>query len=471
MEKNGYRRILVGIDGSQDSSHAASAALSLAAAFRAEIIGCHVYAARLHESRFSEMEPGLPGEYQEPVRLEALQKTHDTLISDGMKIISDSYLLPYAQQAASLGIAWNSETPEGRNYVEIGKLIRNRKPDLVALGAHGLGKSMGVPGSLTLRTVLGLDGSDVLVSKAPWMLKGGPIVVGIDGSPESHRALLQATTIAGVFNMEVRAVAAYDPHFHSGVFRTISISLPDEAKSRFDLAAQEQIHDGIINSGLRELYGKAVERSADDVRKRGMPVRTEVIAGKPHEALEQYAKACNAALLVVGRFGIHRDTGSLLGSTGFSLLLSGTTNLLIVSGAASLPPKNEEPGTMIPWTPDAEAILEGIPKFARPLARNAVEREARSQGASTVLPEIVREYSERVGRRLPGGPDPGHGEARLVIFRKIKRLAPDFHRHILKGRILGQTVSAGDRILVYEVVETVPSGHVTVNEATVIEFR
>ncbi|MDD1717541.1 MAG: universal stress protein [Methanoregulaceae archaeon] len=467
----GYRRILVGIDGSEYSSHAAAATLSLAAAFHAEVIGCHVYAARLHESRFSEMEPGLPGEYQEPDRLKSLQKTHDTLISKGMKLISDAYLSPYARQASDLGIAWDSATPEGRNYVEMLKLIRKRNPDLVALGACGLGRIPDVPGSLTVRTVLGYSGCDFLIMKAPFSLEGRPVVVGVDGSPESHQALLRTVTMAGMFGTEVRAVAAYDPHFHAGVFRTISASLPEKLRSEFDFAAQEQLHDGIINNGLRELYGNAVERSAEEARKKGVFVQTEVIAGKPHEALRRYAEACDAALLVVGRYGLHRDAESLLGSTGFSLLLRGTTNLLIVSGAAELPPNKAEHGTEMIWAREAEEILAGIPQFARPLARNAVEREARTRGLRAVNPDLVRECAERMGRRLPSGQDPGQVTARFVKFRKLKRFAPEFHRHILKGRILGRVVSNGDRILVYEVVETVPPGPVKVTDETVLEFR
>ncbi|MDK2916166.1 MAG: hypothetical protein PWR25_723 [Euryarchaeota archaeon] len=36
---------------------------------------------------------------------------------------------------------------------------------------------------------------------------------------------------------------------------------------------------------------------------------------------------------------------------------------------------------------------------------------------------------------------------------------------------MGQTVRPGDRILVYEVAETVPSGTVRVTRSTLLEFR
>jgi hypothetical protein len=62
-------------------------------------------------------------------------------------------------------------------------------------------------------------------------------------------------------------------------------------------------------------------------------------------------------------------------------------------------------------------------------------------------------------------------DAQVVVFTKIKRFAPDFHRHILKGKIMNQVVRSGEKILVYEVTETVPPGTVRVTQASHFEFR
>ncbi len=62
-------------------------------------------------------------------------------------------------------------------------------------------------------------------------------------------------------------------------------------------------------------------------------------------------------------------------------------------------------------------------------------------------------------------------DARVVVFARAKRFAPAFHQHILRGRIVGQTVRRGDRVLVYEVAETVPEGAVRITRSTHIEFR
>ncbi|MFA5613828.1 MAG: hypothetical protein WC993_05100 [Methanoculleus sp.] len=62
-------------------------------------------------------------------------------------------------------------------------------------------------------------------------------------------------------------------------------------------------------------------------------------------------------------------------------------------------------------------------------------------------------------------------DAHVVAFTRAKRLAPDFHRHILRGRIVGQIVRPGDQVLVYRVAETVPEGAVRVTRSTLLEFE
>ncbi len=62
-------------------------------------------------------------------------------------------------------------------------------------------------------------------------------------------------------------------------------------------------------------------------------------------------------------------------------------------------------------------------------------------------------------------------DAQVVVFIKVKRFAPDFHRHILKGKVMGQVVRPGEKILVYEVAETVPPGTVRITQTSHIEFR
>lgn len=62
-------------------------------------------------------------------------------------------------------------------------------------------------------------------------------------------------------------------------------------------------------------------------------------------------------------------------------------------------------------------------------------------------------------------------EAEEVTLRKTRPLAPPFHRHIARGRMREGVWRAGDKIIVYEIVETRPEGPVRVTEKTLFHFE
>jgi len=62
-------------------------------------------------------------------------------------------------------------------------------------------------------------------------------------------------------------------------------------------------------------------------------------------------------------------------------------------------------------------------------------------------------------------------EAREVALRKTSPLAPPFHRHIVRGRLVGKTCKIGDRLAAHEVVRTEPPGEVRVTKATELSFE
>ncbi len=68
---------------------------------------------------------------------------------------------------------------------------------------------------------------------------------------------------------------------------------------------------------------------------------------------------------------------------------------------------------------------------------------------------------------LPPGPVP---QAARVVLRRVNRRAPTFISNLVRSRLIGHQVEAGQRILVYQVAFTVPAGLVEVTSATAIEF-
>ncbi|MBI2204358.1 MAG: PCP reductase family protein [Candidatus Rokubacteria bacterium] len=57
---------------------------------------------------------------------------------------------------------------------------------------------------------------------------------------------------------------------------------------------------------------------------------------------------------------------------------------MLADGAASTP-------ATVPWAPEAEARVERIPAFIRPMARRAIERYAESKGYPTITEPVMDE--------------------------------------------------------------------------------
>ena len=398
-----YKKIFTGLDGSLWSDHAMTAAVSLAEGVDgAEIIGCHVYAAELHRERFEQMEPGLPDEYQEEEKLDYLRGTHESLITDGMVLISDSYLAPMVKLAETRNVKVLGSTPEGRNYVKVLEEVKKHQPDVVILGANGHGI---VPeakiGSITERVLLGRLSCDVLVMRTSWQFKNRPIVVGIDGSQASYLALKRALELAQVYKTTVEAVAVYDPFFHVSVFRVIADALPEKDQERFNFPAQEQLHDEIIDKGLEKLYKEGLDRGVLMAEEMGMTIKTEVLAGKVYPQIHHYAQMRNAGLIVMGTTGLHAEKESLIGSNIHNLARITETNLLVVAppeqdlDVPELPKADEVP---LKWTPEAEARMKKVPSFARSMARRSIEERAREAGVDTVTEEFVKKMRSFMNR-------------------------------------------------------------------------
>ncbi len=134
-----YKKILIPIDNSQYSRYCTDMGVSLAAKFGSELTGCHVYSAQLHDKRFRDMEAGLPGHYQEEERLRKSRKVHDSLIGDGLRMISDAYLDSFKNVCRKAAIPFESKMMEGKNWLELVKETRSSGYDLVILGILGLG--------------------------------------------------------------------------------------------------------------------------------------------------------------------------------------------------------------------------------------------------------------------------------------------------------------------------------------------
>src|ERR1044071_3837462 len=111
-----YRHIYVPVDNSDFSNRAIDLAVELGKAFESKLTGIHVYAARLHDYRFKQMEYTLPEEYKDENELERQRKIHDSLIAMGLQLISDSYLDVMAVKCEAAGLPFARKMIDGKHY-------------------------------------------------------------------------------------------------------------------------------------------------------------------------------------------------------------------------------------------------------------------------------------------------------------------------------------------------------------------
>src|SRR5918992_1417954 len=134
-----YKRIFIPVDNSEHSNRCVDIGVTWAQAFGATLIGSHVYAAKMHDYRFKQMEYTLPEEYQDEKELERQRKIHDSLITMGLQLISDSYLDVMERRCQETGLPFVRKMFDGRNYQVLVDDILSSNYDLVILGALGMG--------------------------------------------------------------------------------------------------------------------------------------------------------------------------------------------------------------------------------------------------------------------------------------------------------------------------------------------
>lgn len=388
-----YRHLLVCLDNSDDSNSAASLAIMIASARGACLTGLHVYAARLHNSRFLEMEDGLPPEYQKEDRLKNTREVHDTLITKGLRIISDSYTAVFQTMARSSGIEAAGVSREGKNFEEILAEADDARYDLVALGKLGLGATgTSRIGSVAERVARRIKKDILIAQDGP--AGEGPILVAVDGSPFSFGGLATALELSKVFNRPVEAVAAFDPVFHQAAFRSIAGVLSEEAGRLFRFSEQERLHDEIIDKGLARIYRGHLETAERIATSLGFSIKTTLLSGKASDEIIKYAQRTRPLMAVFGRKGAHATTGLDIGSTAENCLRELSCHVLISS--RELVPQPQRAPDALDWTREAEGVLERIPQFARGVVRNMVEESARKKGVKNVTAAFMREVRKKM---------------------------------------------------------------------------
>ena len=393
-----YKSIYVPVDNSDFSNRAIACAVDLGKAYSAKLVGSHVYAAKLHDYRFRQMEYTLPEEYIDEVELERQRKIHDSLITMGLKLISDSYLDGMSRLCVNSGLEFESRMMDGKHHAEILRDLDGSEHDLVVIGALGIGRARdSVIGSVCERVARQAD-RDVWVVKhvpEPGEADRDTILVGIDGSPQSFGAFMTALDLARAFGKKVETIAVYDPYLHYSVFNGIVNVLTEQAAKVFRFEEQNQLHEEIIDTGLAKIYQSHLEVGERMATEMGVEVKKTLLDGKPFQKIIDHARKTNPWLLVMGRIGVHSSKDEkALGSNVENILRSSPCDVLL-STRLEVPRIDVRAEETVRWTPEAEARMTRVPEQVKGIARTGVLRLALEKGHSVVTSAVIDEAMDR----------------------------------------------------------------------------
>src|SRR3989442_2226902 len=354
----------------------------------------------MHDKRFKQMEAGLPEEYHDEKELDRQRPTHDSLITRGLQIITDSYLDYVDKKCAENNLPIERRSLEGRNWKVLAEDINTNAYDPVIMGALGVGAVKdSVIGSNPERVLRRVRNSDMLIIKQTQPMTGGRIVVAVDGSPYSFGGLMTGLALVKAYNMPVEAISSFDPYFHYAAFHSISGVLNEEAGKVFRFKEQEKLHEEIIDSGLAKIYQSHLDICREIAQAEQTDVKTTLLDGKAFEKIIQYVRKDIPALLIVGRIGVHSDEDMDIGSNTENLLRSAPCNIL-VPNRKYVPPIDTLAEYTIAWTDKALRRIEKIPIFATAVAKTAIHRYAIEKGHTIISNTVV---DTAVGHILPKG--------------------------------------------------------------------
>ena len=454
-----YREIFAPVDNSPHSDWAVDRAIELCRVSHGRIIGNHVYAARLHDVRFRQLETGLPAQFQTAEEIKKQRKIHDKLIEKGLQLIADSFLDQLGKRCEAAGIPLTRQLLEGINYEEIvnevnrgagrlpgligfdpnraagydggdrvrgdvqvganGRLIAEdedaaarlvgssgRQYDLLAIGAHGLGRQpFSQLGGVVARVLREVE-KDVLIVRDDRPLADGRYLVCVDGSSYSYKAMRAALELARTFGASLYVCSAFDVEYHHVVFNNIKDVLSYQASKVFKFEEQEELHNNIIDKGLLKLCQANLKRAEVMAQEfPDVPIKTQILIGKPFQVIMQWVEEIKPSLLVVARHGAHRIEGTDLGSQAENLVRIAPCNTLL-AGTVGIRPEDipwiEEDGKAgMPWAPEAEVRILRVPPFAQGIARRAVEEYVFEQTGGAEATVTNKWLDEAIRKLLP----------------------------------------------------------------------
>jgi nucleotide-binding universal stress UspA family protein len=187
---------------------------------------------------------------------------------------------------------------------------------LTVIGAHGASRVSGLFfGSVALALASANPAPVAVIGPGELVNAAGPVVVGVDGSPNSDAALAFAFDEAALRQADLIAVHSWYDTVIDGAYSWQTVWLDPGANEKEESASLSK-----LLASWREKYPEVV-------------VHQQLVRSRPARALLELSRT--AQLVVVGSRGRGGFTGMLLGSTS-QALITGSSSPVVIVGLDSL---------------------------------------------------------------------------------------------------------------------------------------
>ena len=116
------------------------------------------------------------------------------------------------------------------------------------------------------------------------------------------------------------------------------------------------------------------------------------------------------------------------------------------------------PGSAVPWTADAEVLLQAVPEFMRPITRRICEELAQERGAAEVTPALIHEAEALAESETAAEPLPWTPEAEALLLARLGRtpaMMADFVLRLFKKDVEVEARRGGETVVTAEVFQRV----------------
>ncbi|MGI5836757.1 MAG: universal stress protein [Chloroflexota bacterium] len=227
--------------------------------------------------------------------------------------------VPIAEEGAeiveALGVAAESQVEIGDPATQVVEAVRRAGVDLVVMGHRGMGGVAGLVLGSVAKKVAEESSCPVLVviGNAPDTIR--KILVAIDGSEHSRRAVEIIVDLASAFDAEVTIIHVLDP-------TELGEATTEVAKRK-------------LRAAFRERGSSILADAAELFRRAGVAHETVLAEGRPSDVVSERVQSSDYDLVAIGRRGLGGVKSLMLGSVSDEVLRKVKRPVLLVGERAT----------------------------------------------------------------------------------------------------------------------------------------